>query len=98
MVSGGATSLPQHTYNTCWHEIGSKGGQGDYWEVKGEEAGTHHVPSRSGHGQGDRSGEVPGVLGTDAEGFEDCFRRGHQSSVVSSTETQEKETLRTGVA
>lgn len=54
VVPRGAAPLPLYTHHPGGHQAGSQGREGDDREAEGEEAGSNHLPTRPGSGQGDR--------------------------------------------
>ena len=68
VVPGGQPPLSQHSNHSGGNQTRLERRQGDCGETEGEEAGTHHLPTRPGNGQGNQCSQIPWVLGTDTEG------------------------------
>uniref|UniRef100_A0A3B3HVF9 Uncharacterized protein n=1 Tax=Oryzias latipes TaxID=8090 RepID=A0A3B3HVF9_ORYLA len=66
VVPRGQTPLSGHAHHPGGHQAGSEGRQGHHRKAEGEEALPYHLPPGLGHGQGNKCGEISGVLGFDA--------------------------------
>lgn len=93
VVPWGKPPLPEYAHHSCGHQARLARGQRHGGETAGAQAGPYHLPTRAGHGQGNRGRQVPRVLCPHPEGPQERLRRGHPRCPLPTAQAQEAEAM-----
>ena len=80
VAPGGVTPLPGDARGSRWEQNRLERRQGDPCCAESEEQNARHLPTRTEASEGNKSGEVPGVLRVHTERTQESFRRGDQGN------------------